>query len=335
VGFGSDKGSASSVTTAGISGVAGNTAARTGDQETGIGQIFDAAKVKQEIEAQVKITQEFNKQAGKAIEGYVTTQRKALQEQIKNGTPEQKAQAEQAIKDVNMQERALNILVAGLTGMAGSVVTKEALSTAAEKMRDLMIEDSKKFAGVVDTTGKVLSNVSGPSEGVRGDGVKAGGTRVDLDLLCGADNARCTFEKNSDGTIDYRKPVTFEGRVKADGTRETLEDFLKTPEGQKMAGATGGVQGVKGTLFGVPYAPGSWQDKLIESFAGSHDFIGGKVSGLYDAQGNATRGRSDITKAAQEAWSVGAILPSAPFAAAEAFSPEAWKAIGILLGAGK
>jgi hypothetical protein len=32
-------------------------------------------------------------------------------------------QAEQAIKDVNMQERALNILVAGLTGMAGSIVT--------------------------------------------------------------------------------------------------------------------------------------------------------------------------------------------------------------------
>ncbi len=68
---------------------------------------------------------------------------------------------------------------------------------------------------------------------------------------------------------------------------------------------------------------------------GSDDLIGGKLSGLYDEQGNATRGRSDITRAAHEAWSVGAILPSAPFAAAEAFSPEAWKAIGILLGAGK
>lgn len=101
--------------------------------------------------------------------------------------------AQQAIKDVNMQERALNILVSGLTGMAGAVITKEALSSAAEKMRDLMIEDSKKFSGVVDSTGKVLSNVSGPSEGVRSDGTKVGGTRVDLDLLCGADNSRCTF----------------------------------------------------------------------------------------------------------------------------------------------
>lgn len=168
------------------------------------------SRVKKEIEAQVTITQEFNKQAGKAITDYTNGQRKALQEQVKNAsTAEEKALAEQAIKDVNMQERALNILVSGLTGMAGATVTKEALSTAAEKMRDLMIEDSstKKFAGVVDSTGKVLNNVSGLSDGVRGDGYKIGGTRVDLDLLCGPDNARCTFEKLPDGSIDKSKPV--------------------------------------------------------------------------------------------------------------------------------
>jgi filamentous hemagglutinin len=295
-------------------------------------------KVKKEIEAQVTITQEFGKQAGKAITEYINGQRKTLQEQAKNAsTTEDKAKAEQAIKDVNMQERALNILTGALTGMVGSVITKEALSTAAEKMRDLMVEDSKKFAGVVDSTGKVLSNVSGPSDGVsRGDGVKVGGTRVDLDLLCGPDNARCTFEKNLDGTIDTRKPVTFDGRVKPDGTRETLEDFLKTPEGQKMAGATGGVQGVAGTLFGYAYAKGSWQDKLIESFAGTHDFIGGKASGLYDAQGNIKRGMSDTGRAVYDKGiTIGAIPLAAPFAAAEGMSPEIWKAIGILLGAGR
>ena len=336
VGIGSDKGSASSTTTAGISGIAGNTAARTGDKETGIKPIFDADRVQKEIQAQVTITQEFNKQAGKAITDYATQQRKALQEQTqKASTPEEKEKAQQAIKDVNMQERALNILVSGLTGMAGAVMTKEALSSAAEKMRDLMIEDSKRFSGVVDSTGKVLSNVSGPSEGVRSDGTKVGGTRVDLDLLCGADNSRCTFSKNPDGSIDASKPVVFDVRVKPDGTRETLDDFLKTPEGQKLPGATGGIQGEKGTLFGVPYAAGSWQDKLIESFAGTHDFIGGKASGLYDAQGNAARGRSELTTTLQNRWSEIAILPAAPFAAAEGLSAEVWKAISILLGAGK
>ena len=104
---------------------------------------------------------------------------------------------------------------------------------------------------------------------------------------------------------------------------------------QKMSGATGGIQGEKGTLFGVPYEAGSWQDKLIESFAGPHDMIGGKLSGLYDGQGNAERGRSSITKNAQEVWSGIAILPSTPFAAAQGLPPEVWKAIAILLGAGK
>jgi filamentous hemagglutinin len=137
IGIGSDSGRASSVTTAGISGLAGNSAARTGEATTAIKPIFDAEKVKNEIQAQVTITQEFNKQAGQAIKRYVATQRQALQEQAnKAATPEDKASTEQAIRDVNMQERALNILVAGLTGMAGSVVTKEALGAAAERVND-------------------------------------------------------------------------------------------------------------------------------------------------------------------------------------------------------
>ncbi len=107
--MGSESGNAASTSTAGISGVAGNKEARTGDASTSLKTIFDADKVKKEIEAQVTITQEFGKQAGKAITDYSNGQRKALQEQAKKAsTPEDKAKAEQAIKEVNMQERALN-----------------------------------------------------------------------------------------------------------------------------------------------------------------------------------------------------------------------------------
>ena len=338
VGLGKDSGSASSTTTAGISGVAGDTQARTGDASSSLKPIFDAEKLKKEIEAQVTITQEFNKQAGKAIEDYASSQRKALQEQAqKASTPEEKAQAQQAIKDVNMQERALNILVSALTGMTGSTVSKEALSTAAEKMRELMIEDSKKFAGVVDSTGRVLSNISGPSEGVRGDGQKVGGTRVDLDLLCGPDNSRCEIPTKPDGSMDTSKQIVFTGGRYLDGTpKQKLQDFLATVDGKKMEGATGGVQGAKGTLFGVPYEKGSWQDKLIEAFAGSHDFIGGKLSSLYDEQGNIKRGMTDAERAAYDkAITIGAMPLAAPFAASEVMSPEIWKAIGIFLGAGR
>jgi filamentous hemagglutinin len=93
VGFGSDKGSASSVTTAGISGVAGNTAARTGDKETGIGQIFNKEQAQQEVAAQGAITQEFGKQASKAVGDYAGSQKAALSQQANAETdPNKKAQ---------------------------------------------------------------------------------------------------------------------------------------------------------------------------------------------------------------------------------------------------
>ena len=98
----------------------------------------------------------------------------------------------------------------------------------------------------------------------------------------------------------------------------------------------GGLQGGDRTwLFGVSYEKGGAVDKLLESFAGPHDAIGGSATGLYNKQGNAAEGRSDVTKYANEAASVLALVPAAPFAAAQGLPPEVWKAIGILLKAGK
>ena len=102
----------------------------------------------------------------------------------------------------------------------------------------------------------------------------------------------------------------------------------------KLAG--GSVQGYKGTLFGTPYKGGSWQDKLIESFAVTRDMIGGKLSGLYDDQGKIKRGMSETEQTVyNKAVTTTAILPSVPFAAAQGLPPQVWNAIGILLGAAK
>ena len=98
-----------------------------------------------------------------------------------------------------------------------------------------------------------------------------------------------------------------------------------------MSGLTGGIQGAKGTLFGIPYMAGSWQDKLIEAFAGTHDMIGGKLSGLYDEQGNIKRGVSNLKRKAYDLWADIAVVPSAPFAAAEQLSAPTWQAISIFL----
>ncbi|WP_152528690.1 hypothetical protein [Bordetella trematum] len=115
----------------------------------------------------------------------------------------------------------------------------------------------------------------------------------------------------------------------------TLAQFLETDLGKSAGGATGGIQGAKGTLFGLPYRPGSLADKVVEAFAGTHDMIGGKWSGLYDKEGNATRDRSKFVSTAQNAWSVAAIAPAAPFAMSEALPANVWQAISLLLKAAK
>ena len=330
VGLGKDSGNTSSTTTAGISGMAGDTTKRTGDNAQGIGKIFDAEKVRQEITAQTQITQEFGKQASTAVQSYAQTQRKELQDQIKTASVADKATLQKQLEDVNTQERVLNVLVGAVSGLGATAVTKETLAAAADEMRALMVEDSKKFLGVVDSTGRVLSNASGESVGVNGDGFKGGGTRASLDQMCGPSNDRCA--KNPDGSwaLNEKGQVRFIAKDANDNPL-SIDDFLNTPEGQKMSGPFGGVQGAKGTLFGKTYLAGSWQDKLIEAFAGPHDTIGGKSTGLYDRQGNIKQGMNSAERVGYEAVSGVALVPSSFFAAAQSFSPQVWNAISILL----
>ena len=307
---------------------------RTGDAETGIGKIFDADKVQKEINAQVQITQTFGQQASRAVGDYAQIQRNALHERAKSATAAEEKEIQTQLNDLATQERVMNVLIGAVSGMGGTALTKETLSAAADEMRQIMIEDSKKFKGITDGTAP-LSNLSGKSEGVRGDGTKIGGTRVDLDGVCGADNKRCVTKDDGNGNriLDLKDGAVQWDRAGADNL--SLADWLKTDEGQKMAGLTGGIQGAEGTLFGIPYAAGSWQDKLIEAFGGTHDVIGGQAVGLYDEQGNIQRGMTEIETKAYDVWSGAAIAPATPFAAATLLPPEAWKAISILLEASK
>lgn len=111
----------------------------------------------------------------------------------------------------------------------------------------------------------------------------------------------------------------------------TLAEFLQTVARKAMSGPTGGIQGIEGTFFGMPYSPGSFLDLIHEAFAGPHDFIGGTLSTAYDDQGNARRGRTPAERAFHETWTVIALLPAAPFALAEILPPEAWTLVDTLL----
>lgn len=299
-----------------------------------IAPIFDAEKVAKEIEAQVRITEAFGQQAGQAVDAYAEKQMSDLRARYAAETDPEKQKALQAEVDrLRLETHVLNILIGAVTGLGGTALSHESLAHAAEELRMITIENSKIFDGINDGD-FTLTNLTGESVGGKWDlaPTKTGGTRADLDRLCGADNKRC--KTNEDGSL----ALNDKGQVQwnsdgADG--QSLEYWLTTPEGKKMAGLTGAIQGAKGALFGVPYEAGSWQDHLIEAFGGSHDFIGGQGVGFYDEQGNAPRGRDTPEKVANEVWSTIAIVPATPFAAATLLPPQMWNAISILLGGAK
>jgi len=61
---------------------------------------------------------------------------------------------------------------------------------------------------------------------------------------------------------------------------------------------------------------------LIEAFGGTHDYIGGQITGLYDAHGNTKRRMDSTERFMRDRVSELAILPSAPFAMAEFLPPR-------------
>jgi filamentous hemagglutinin len=183
---------------------------------------------------------------------------------------------------------------------------------------------------VNDPEGKVLSNVSEDSGAY--DGVKLGGVRIDLDVLCGERNERCiTMEGviGQDGlpalVLNAQGQVQYTGSPKYPSMLSLVSDSngIAAP----LYGLTGGFQAIFGTMAGWPYASGSSNDLLVESFAGSHDYIAGQVAGLYDEQGNTSRGRSPAAATAANAWAITAIPIAAPFAIADLIPPALLEAI--------
>ena len=161
--------------------------------------------------------------------------------------------------------------------------TTAALMTGSEwinhDMRAAMIDDSKKFTGVTDSndpSGKNYNNATGGgSAGIDGDGTRLAGTRINENGLkeFGAVKEVTPDNWTFTGTTDKLNPAT--------GQPYTLPEAL-TAQG----GLTGGTQALPPTFAGIPVAPGSFLDKLQESFAGPHDYMGGRIQGGYDSLGN-------------------------------------------------
>ena len=230
------------------------------------------------------------------------------------------------IYKIQYQRRLLQTVVGIVAGSPDAAITQGTLVLAATKLREETAKNSMLSPGVVDkSNGDVLSNISAVSGAY--DGLKLGGVRVGLDIICGSDNRRCMTEQDENGKTvlltDSAGRVIFKG----DEKHATLTSLLEDKDiSAGLYGYTGGLQGVEGLFGDTPYAPGTLKgdffDTTVESFAGSHDFIGGQLPGFYDETGNTSRNRSDFTKVAAEVWTYAALPQAAPFALSEVVSPE-------------
>ena len=276
---------------------------------------FDKDKVMKELNIQVKVTQDFRKNAFSMIDDYVLPKQAELRKQIKEAkTEEEKTALYGAIYKLQYQKRLLETVVGIAAGSPDVAITQGTLQLAATKMREETLANSRLFKGIKDAkTGKILRNDSYDSGYF--DGVKLGGVRIDVDAICNSNMGTCTY--NDDNSITFKGNKDY-----------TLDDAIDPQQNKKaggLYGETGGFQPVQGEwnlhFKRIPYSIGSISDMAVESFAGTHDLLGGQAWGWYDKQGN-TAEKNKLTGVASGVTTVIAIPVSAPFALSDVMSSD-------------
>lgn len=190
-GVGHDEGSAQSTTRSGISGIAGNKTARTGDKETGIAQIFDKDEVKKDTNAQVEITKEFGRLAPKAVADYAQTRQKALQEQANNETDPDKKQALQneagRWAEGGAYRVAMHTVLGGLAGGVNGAAGAGTIAAGAplmDKFQDGLAQTLEKAGfskDAANATAKAVATATALGVGTAVGGAQGGAMAMDVD----------------------------------------------------------------------------------------------------------------------------------------------------------
>jgi len=142
------------------------------------------------------------------------------------------------------------------------------LSYLGDLARADQIEGSSKGIRIMDASGKELSNISGESIGINGDGIKLGGERLSFSKICE------NVEKLCNGTTlkpEYYDAATKTLKLPTDMTVQSfVSKYIK--DGNDIS-PLGGIQGWNGQVLGVSYKPGGFADMVVESFGGTHDWL--------------------------------------------------------------
>ncbi len=218
-GFGSDSGQASSTSTSGISGIAGDTKARTGDKETGLTPLFDAAKTKAEVQSQVAITAEFGKNASKAWGDFATNKENELRSLGKH---------EEADKwrEGGVYRAAGHFVIGGLGGGGAGALASGGISLAADKLNSLQGELKDKLIelGMNPDAAQMFSQGAGMATagtlGTAAGGTVGGGSAFNTDT-----NNRQLHPDERRKARELTAKAKAMGLTKPDGSAYTQEDI--------------------------------------------------------------------------------------------------------------
>ena len=188
---------------------------------------------------------------------------------------------------------------------------KTLISVIDTETRRESLKNSLLAAPVEDVNdgGKLYSNV-GHNSGAF-DGIKLGGVRMNYGIICGENNQRCKTDSKGNLVRNEKGHIVYIGDKENNKYLKVSSLLDDKNESGKLFGATGGFQAIKGTMFGLEYKPGSFLDKLTETYAGQHDLVGGQLF-FYDREGN---GRRNLTEKQQfwiDRYSEAAVVGTTP-----------------------
>jgi filamentous hemagglutinin len=197
-GFGSVKDKQSSTTQAGITGVAGNTAARTGDAETGLKPVFtqaDVDKINKSLAVQTNVTGEFGKNAAKFVGDTAGKKQKELTDQATQARAAgNTVEADRLTREAGLWAEggayrvAMHIVAGAMGGGINGAAGAAASSLAAPVMDKIQtqMQDSLVAGGMNAEVAKATASLltAGASAAIAGaaGGVQGATTGFNVDL---------------------------------------------------------------------------------------------------------------------------------------------------------
>jgi len=155
IGFSNESGSASSTTTSGVSGIAGDKTVRSDkDSSNALQKTWNGKELQQDVEAQAKIMETFGKEAAKGIGTYATSKLNALKDQIKvESDPAKKTALQNEAKNWDeggvyrtTLHAAAGALGGGVGGALGATASSVAMPAIAEQIKKMDVPDAVKLA---------------------------------------------------------------------------------------------------------------------------------------------------------------------------------------------